>query len=155
MLRKAMKSISPILITATILSIFLFSSPSQAKIAESASAVKCLADAIYFESRGEPRKGQELVAKVVLNRTKSKKFPNTVCGVVKQPSQFSWVRKNPKVTSKASYESAKTIARHMIRNHHATEKGALFFYNPKKSNPSWARKMKVVERVGNHVALRP
>src|SRR5262249_61856823 len=45
---------------------------------------KCLAEAIYFEARGEAVRGQMAVAQVVLNRVFSGKYPNTVCGVVYQ-----------------------------------------------------------------------
>src|SRR5262249_58140344 len=45
---------------------------------------KCLAEAIYFEARGEAVRGQMAVAQVVLNRVFSEKYPNTVCGVVYQ-----------------------------------------------------------------------
>ena len=44
--------------------------------------VSCLADAIYFEARGEPVSGQEAVAQVILNRTVSGIYPRSVCGVV-------------------------------------------------------------------------
>ena len=49
-----------------------------------AKAEKCLADAIYFEARGEPFKGQQAVAQVVMNRVFSGYYPNDVCGVVYQ-----------------------------------------------------------------------
>ena len=46
--------------------------------------MRCLAEAIYFESRCEPEAGQAAVAQVVLNRVRSGIFPTTVCGVVYQ-----------------------------------------------------------------------
>src|SRR6185312_988713 len=49
-----------------------------------AKAEKCLADAIYFEARGEPIRGQMAVAQVVMNRVFSGRYPNNVCGVVYQ-----------------------------------------------------------------------
>ena len=49
-----------------------------------AKAEKCLADAVYFEARGEPLRGQEAVAQVVMNRVFSGFYPNNVCGVVYQ-----------------------------------------------------------------------
>ena len=45
---------------------------------------RCLAEAIYFESRGEPLEGQVAVAEVVLNRVDDRQFPQTVCGVTNQ-----------------------------------------------------------------------
>lgn len=51
----------------------------------------CLATAIFFEARGEPHTGQEMVAEVVMNRVEHKRFPDTVCGVVVQPNAFSFI----------------------------------------------------------------
>lgn len=150
MLRKATRKI---VTSFTLLLLVSLSFPTFSKIDD--SSLKCLADTIYFEARGEPQKGQELVAKVVLNRTKSSKFPSTICGVVKQKNQFSWVRKNPKVKNHAAYDAAKKLAAHVAKHHTGSSSGALYFYNPRKANPSWAKRMKVVERVGNHVALKP
>ena len=56
----------------------LFDEKSRAK------SEKCLAEAIYFEARGEAVRGQIAVAQVVLNRAFSGKYPDTVCGVVYQ-----------------------------------------------------------------------
>jgi spore germination cell wall hydrolase CwlJ-like protein len=54
---------------------------------------ECLARAVYWESRGEPLSGQLAVAEVVINRARSGRFAPTLCGVVRQPSQFSFVRR--------------------------------------------------------------
>ncbi|HJO66877.1 MAG TPA: cell wall hydrolase, partial [Sphingomonas sanguinis] len=58
----------------------------------SSEELRCLAGAIYFEGRGEPLAGQLAVAQVILNRTKSGRFPTDVCNVIKQRGQFSFVR---------------------------------------------------------------
>ena len=50
----------------------------------------CLAAAIFFEARGEPHTGQELVAEVVMNRVEHERFPDTVCDVVYEHKQFSF-----------------------------------------------------------------
>lgn len=60
-----------------------------------AAAVLCMSSVIHHEARGEPYAGKVAVASVVLNRKDSPRFPNTVCGVVKQPRQFSWYGKKP------------------------------------------------------------
>ena len=52
---------------------------------------ECLANAVYFESRGEPLEGQLAIAQVILNRAHSGRFADSACGVVKQRSQFSFV----------------------------------------------------------------
>src|SRR3546814_3191432 len=54
--------------------------------------LKCLAGAVYFESKGETLAGQLAVARVVINRSQSGDFPDSICGVVYQPSQFSFIR---------------------------------------------------------------
>ena len=55
-------------------------------------ASMCLALALYHEARGEPVSGQMMVAKVIVNRIQSNRFPNKMCDVVMQPRQFSFVR---------------------------------------------------------------
>lgn len=57
--------------------------------------IGCLAANLYFEARGEPLKGQLAVAKVTLNRVKSKQYPDSICAVVFQKHQFSWTKQQP------------------------------------------------------------
>lgn len=54
--------------------------------------LNCLAGAVYFEAKGESLAGQLAVARVIVARTRSGRFPSSYCGVVYQPSQFSFVR---------------------------------------------------------------
>jgi len=54
----------------------------------------CLSLALYHEARGEPLNGQRAVAEVIMNRVESDRFPDTICGVVMQPNQFSFVSPN-------------------------------------------------------------
>lgn len=53
------------------------------------SDLKCIASAVYHESRGEPLEGQYLVGKVILNRARSEHYPADICAVVYQKAQFS------------------------------------------------------------------
>ena len=55
----------------------------------------CLAQNIYFESRDQPTVGQMAVASVVLNRVHDSRYPNTICGVVKQGPTYSWKKDFP------------------------------------------------------------
>ncbi len=64
---------------------------------EIAQEISCLAQNIYFEARSEPYTGKIAVAHVVMNRVASKRFPGSVCAVVRQGGetqrhrcQFSW-----------------------------------------------------------------
>ncbi len=75
-----------------------------------AEQTKCLATAVWSEARGETEMGQATVAHVILNRVKSKRHPNTICEVVYQPWQFSYIEKaRPDYNSKA-WEVAVEVA---------------------------------------------
>lgn len=63
--------------------------PAQAR---SVNELKCLAEAVYHESRGESYYGRLAVAQVVMNRVRDPRWPNTICGVVFQYRQFSWTK---------------------------------------------------------------
>lgn len=109
----------------------------------------CLATAIYHEANNESLQGKEAVANVILNRVKSDKYSNSVCGVISQKSQFSWYRK---VKHKYTDE-ALAIARRMLRHRVDNTNGALFFHSGK--TPYWAGKMKMTKKIGNHKFYRP
>ena len=117
---------------------------------------ECLAGAVYFESKGEPLKGQLTVAEVVLNRARSGKFPSSVCGVVKQRGQFSFIRRGgfpPIARASAAWKKAvaiATIARKDLADGAAPR--ALFFHATYVS-PRW-RGLTRVATVGRHVFYR-
>ena len=88
---------------------------------ERESAVYCLEKNISEESRSEPKEGKEAVGLVTLMRALSKKYPNTVCGAVYQPRQFSWTLNGKKRTSEippGTHPQIREIAEHLyeLRN---------------------------------------
>ncbi|WP_345940297.1 cell wall hydrolase [Sphingorhabdus sp. Alg239-R122] len=115
----------------------------------------CLAGAVYFESKGESLKGQLAVAKVVIARSESRRFPNSYCGVVFQRSQFSFVRggRMPRINKGSrAWRNAVKIAR--IAHDDAWEspvEGALFFH-ARYVSPGW--RLKRMATVDNHVFYR-
>lgn len=117
--------------------------------------MRCLAGAIYFESRGESLPGQLAVGRVIVERAKSSRFPNSYCGVVFQRSQFSFVRGRtmPSIrTQTKAWKRAVAMAR--IADEGAWEspaEGALFFHATHVS-PRW--KLTRLARVDNHVFYR-
>lgn len=116
--------------------------------------IECLARNVYFESRGEPKRGQYAVANVTMNRVKSKRFPNTVCGVVHQKNQFSWTRRAPKVTDNKSYKEALGIAKEVYYDEVTDySKGAHYFHSS-YAKPSWSRKFTMTISIGNHKFYR-
>ncbi len=116
--------------------------------------LRCLAGTVYFESRGESLVGQLAVAHVVLNRASSGRFPKSLCGVVHQRSQFSFVRggKMPAVREGTQWANAIAIAQ-IARNgswkNHAP--GALFFH-ARYVSPGW-RKTRIAQ-IDNHIFYR-
>lgn len=93
--------------------------------------IRCMELNLHHEARGESEEGIKSVANVTLNRTKSKFFPKTVCGVVKQPYQFSWVgtaldRPNIQVAPKLRQIAFDSL---LSREWKDNTKGALYFHN--------------------------
>lgn len=116
---------------------------------------ECLAGAIYFESKGEPLIGQLAVARVILARAESGRFARTMCGVVRQPGQFSFVRGGgfpPIARAGNAWRTAVAIA-HVARNDlwDGPTEGALFFH-ARRVAPAW-KKVRLAS-VGNHVFYR-
>jgi len=115
----------------------------------------CLASAVYFESRGEPLEGQLAVAEVILNRVRSGRFRDSICSVVTQPSQFSFVRRGvipDAPRHSAAWQRAVAIA-HIALNdlHDVTGEESLFFHAT-YVNPRWGRPR--IARIGNHIFYR-
>jgi spore germination cell wall hydrolase CwlJ-like protein len=118
--------------------------------------LSCLATAVYFESKSEPLAGQLAVAKVIINRTRSGRFPATICGVVKQRGQFSFVSggRLPAVAHGTPFwrtaVAIATIARQQ-RSQSATAENALYFH-ARRVSPGWH--LTRVGAIGNHVFYR-
>lgn len=115
----------------------------------------CLASAVFYEARSESLAGKLAVARVIINRTESGRFPRSVCGVVTQPGQFSFVHGGhiPAISSSGSqWTSSVSIARiAMADEWKSPAEGALYFHAARVA-PGWGRP--VVARVDNHVFYR-
>jgi spore germination cell wall hydrolase CwlJ-like protein len=129
-----------------------------------AKAVKCLTEAIYFEARGEPVRGQIAVAQVVMNRVFSGYYPNTVCGVVYQNSnrhlacQFTFTCDGiPEVVREPdAWERAKKIAAETIDGQlWLPEVGKATHYHAYWVHPSWVHEMTKMYKLGVHTFYRP
>lgn len=119
--------------------------------------MRCLAGAIYFESKGEPLAGQLAVGRVVVARASSGRFPSSYCGVVYQRSQFSFVRggRMPAIdTDSAAWKRARKVA--MIAHEGAwrsAAEGALFFH-ARYVSPRWKNGKTKLAQIDNHVFYR-
>ncbi|WP_405405785.1 cell wall hydrolase [Paracoccus sp. Ld10] len=115
----------------------------------------CMAEALYHEARGEGRQGQMAVAEVILNRVDSGAFPRTVCGVINQPSQFSYTIGGAKpIRNKAAYLRAQDIAADALSGApRQLTGGATYFHTPAVS-PSWSRRFQRTVQIGSHIFYR-
>jgi N-acetylmuramoyl-L-alanine amidase len=114
----------------------------------------CLARAIYFESKGEPLAGRLAVAQVIINRATSGRFPATLCGVVKQPSQFSFVRGGlfPAIREKGQWREAVAIAHIAVNDLWQGPAAKALYFHAKRVSPNWGKRR--VAAVGNHIFYR-
>jgi len=129
-----------------------------------AKAEKCLAEAIYFEARGELVRGQIAVAQVVVNRAFSGYYPNTICGVVYQNAhrhlrcQFTFACDGiPEVIREPdAWERAKKIAAQTLDGKlWLPEVGKATHYHAYWVHPGWVREMTKMHKLGVHTFYRP
>ena len=123
--------------------------------------LQCLAGAVYFESKGEPLAGQLAVANVVINRTKSGRFPRSICSVVTQRGQFSFVRGGhiPAIGSNPAYRTAVAgshfsykMARIALDAVWESPTPQALYFHARRVSPRWARVQ--VASIGNHIFYR-
>ncbi len=129
----------------------------------SKSEQKCLAEAVYYEARGETVKGQVAVAQVVLNRVRNPAYPGTICGVVYQnrdwlnACQFSFACDGQKhrVTEMPQWRMAQQVAKTVSAGQiWLPEVGSATHYHATYVRPFWAPTMKRVTKIGLHVFYR-
>jgi spore germination cell wall hydrolase CwlJ-like protein len=125
---------------------------------------KCLANAIYFEARGEPTRGQIAVAQVVMNRVFSGYYPNNVCGVVYQNAhrhlacQFTFACDGipDRINEPAAWERATRIARDTLDGKFwLPDVGKATHYHAYWVHPWWVHEMRKIDRIGVHTFYRP
>nr|WP_316657130.1 cell wall hydrolase [uncultured Gellertiella sp.] len=124
---------------------------------------KCLADAIYFEARGEALRGQAAVAQVVLNRVRNPAYPDTICGVVYQNKdwtnqcQFSFACDNIRdvIWDRGRWNVAAEIGLAVTAGKiWLKDVGSATHYHAIYVKPNWAPTMKRVARIGWHIFYR-
>ncbi len=127
-------------------------------------AEKCLAQAIYFEARNEPARGQQAVAQVVLNRVFSPYYPKDVCSVVYQNAhrhlscQFTFAcdGKPEAVNERGAWTRANRIAKQTLdAKIWLPEVNKATHYHAAYVRPNWIRDMNVMVRHGLHTFYRP
>ena len=120
----------------------------------------CLAQAVYFEARGEPTEGQVAVARVIMNRVEDSRYPATICGVVFQRHaardlcqfEFACDGRSDRPYEKGAWDMANRIA-YMVRENWLPDPvgDAKYFHAAALAKPSWTRHMVKIARLGNHI----
>lgn len=119
--------------------------------------MRCLAGAVYFESRGEPLYGQLAVAEVVINRAADRRWPASYCGVVYQRAQFSFVRggRMPNIpTSSAAWARAKAVARIAHQGLWQSEAADAVYFHANYVRPKWSHRKTRLAQIDTHVFYR-
>lgn len=138
------------------------------------SEMYCLVQNVYFEAGNQAYAGKRAVAEVTINRLNSTKYPNTICGVVKQAvmskwwkeehgkdvpvrnkCQFSWFcdGKSDKIKYADTWRSSYTAAFDALTAKHTLVEGANY-YHATYVNPKWAKEKEFIVRIGDHLFYR-
>jgi len=121
--------------------------------------LKCLAENMYHESKGEGSIGWLAVGMVTMNRVESKRYPNTICKVVYQNNgkvwQFSWAGTKKKLTKPKKvlynkiYELAVLI--YLYDEHLYDVTDDAIYFHADYVNPYWSKKVKKTVKIGSHI----
>ncbi|MFK7944621.1 MAG: cell wall hydrolase [Paracoccaceae bacterium] len=123
----------------------------------------CLTEALYFEARGESHSGQLAVAEVILNRVDSKRYPDSICGVIKQGQhrrnacQFSYNcdGRSNNIGNKKVFEKLGKLSKAMIDGKPRTMTDDALYYHNTSVKPRWAKKFVRTAQIGDHIFYRP
>lgn len=119
---------------------------------------RCLAEALYFEARGESVKGQFAVAEVIMNRVDSPRFPNSVCAVINQGTgrkyacQFTYTCDGHKevIREPKAFDQVAKVAKLMVNGAPRRLTDGATHYHTKAVRPNWARKFPRTTTIGVH-----
>ncbi len=127
--------------------------------------LECMASNIYFEASTQGRIGKIGVAQVTMNRVRSPKFPNSVCGVVyqgpkvkknKRLCQFSWYcdGKPDIIRNKRVWRECVYVAKYVILGGVPDITNKSTHYHAYYVRPGWADKMEFTIKLGDHIFYR-
>ena len=126
----------------------------QLSVKEQYEQLDCLTENIYYEATSEPIEGMIGVAQVTINRSNSPKFPNTICLVVHQDSQFSWVKDKPKALvkiNKQAWNDAREIAKRvLLEGERLHTLDTSLYYHTSDMTAVWDKNMRLITKLGHH-----
>lgn len=129
---------------------------------ESSRELECLADAVYYEARGETPSGQAAVAQVVMNRVRHPAFPKSICGVVFQGAynrtgcQFSFACDGSmrRARDVGAWARARKVAARTLAGTIQSEVGSATHFHTINVSPGWGPRLLRVAQVGMHIFYR-
>jgi spore germination cell wall hydrolase CwlJ-like protein len=129
---------------------------------DSSRDLDCLADAVYYEARGETPAGQAAVAQVVLNRVRHPAFPKSVCGVVFQGAQggsgcqfsFACDGSMGRGREPAAWRRSREVAAHALAGFVMPSVGNATHFHVVGLDPGWGPRLLRVAQIGLHVFYR-
>lgn len=141
------------LITVITIIVSIFFNPLTPTAKANTSEAACLATVMHHEARGEGQRGQTAVAYVVLNRTRDRNYPKSICSVVYQRGQFSDIHRASLPANTRNYFL--TLANTLISSYSITRdptRGAIAFHNT-SVRPAWRGLVRTIT-LGNHIFYR-
>lgn len=127
-------------------------------VAEGGEQWRCLAEALYFEARGESVKGQFAVAEVILNRVDSGNYPDSICDVINQGTglkyqcQFTYTCDGHAevIGEPVAFRQVGRVANLMVNGAKRTLTSGATHYHTKAVSPRWARTYPRTATIGSH-----
>ena len=125
-------------------------------------SLECLSEALYFEARGETVRGQFAVAEVIVNRSKSSIFPDTICDVINQGTgrqyqcQFSYKCDGyaDRIAEKKAYERVSKVACAVLDGHSGNLTDGATYYHTNAVRPTWSKRFIKTASIGVHYFYR-
>lgn len=123
---------------------------------------ECLAQALYFEARGESVRGMFAVAEVILNRVDSSAYPDSVCGVINQGTgrlyacQFTYTCDGTpeRISEPRAYARVGKVAKVLMDGAPRTLTDGATHYHTRAVSPNWSRKFPRTASIGSHLFYR-
>ena len=131
-------------------------------VPKSSKQMSCLAEALYFEARGEPIKGQLAVGEVVLNRVEDPRYPDSICKVVNQGTgrrfacQFTYTcdGKLETVFERDAYAISLKISKILLTTYDRKLTKGSTHYHSNYVNPKWSKNFERITKYGRHIFYR-
>ena len=127
------------------------------KVAQENREASCMATALYHEARGETKSGMAMIGLIILNRTKSPKYANTVCEIIKERNAFQWYQysKHNRPKEHSRYLLAQVVAKDLLSGRYDGKMSSSVLWFKVCNHPSeFFSKLKIYSRQSNHCFYR-